>query len=50
MSTELELKVDEALQNDVGRGIVRIDEHSMKKMSITSGDIVEITGKKLLRV
>ena len=46
MSTELELKVDEALQNDVGRGIVRIDEHSMKKMSITSGDIVEITGKK----
>jgi transitional endoplasmic reticulum ATPase len=43
---ELELKVAEALQNDVGRGIVRIDEYSMRNLGITSGDIVEIEGKK----
>ena len=43
---ELRLKVAEALQNDVGRGIVRIDEYSMKTLGITSGDIIEIRGKK----
>jgi transitional endoplasmic reticulum ATPase len=43
---ELELKVAEALQNDVGRGIVRIDEYSMRNLNITSGDIIEIEGKK----
>ncbi|HEX55485.1 MAG: AAA family ATPase [Candidatus Altiarchaeales archaeon] len=42
----LQLKVAEALQNDVGRGIVRIDEYSMRTLGITSGDIVEIRGKK----
>ncbi|OYT42286.1 MAG: AAA family ATPase [Candidatus Altiarchaeales archaeon ex4484_43] len=42
----LELKVAEALQNDVGRGIVRIDEYSMRNLDVTSGDIVEIEGKK----
>jgi len=43
---EIELKVREALQNDVGRGIVRIDDISMKILGITSGDIIEIKGKK----
>ncbi len=43
---ELELKVAEALQNDVGRGIVRIDEYSMRVLEITSGDIIEIEGEK----
>jgi len=43
---ELELKVAEALHNDVGRGIVRIDENSMRKLGIVSGDIIGITGKK----
>ncbi len=43
---ELELKVAEALQNDVGRGIVRIDEYSMRNLNIISGDIIEIEGKK----
>lgn len=42
----IELKVAEALHNDVGRGIVRIDTRSMEKLGITSGDIVEIEGKK----
>ncbi len=43
----VELKVAEALQNDVGRGIVRIDHEAMEKLQITSGDIVEILGKKI---
>ncbi len=43
---ELELKVAEAMQNDVGRGIIRIDEYSMKRLGVTSGDIVGIIGKK----
>jgi len=42
----VELKVAEALQNDVGRGIVRVDHEAMEKLQITSGDIVEISGKK----
>ncbi|MEA1925247.1 MAG: CDC48 family AAA ATPase [Candidatus Altiarchaeota archaeon] len=42
----IELKVMEALQNDVGRGIARIDEITMKALGVTSGDILEIKGKK----
>jgi len=41
-----ELKVAEALQNDVGRGIVRIDTESSKAIGVTTGDIVEITGTR----
>ncbi len=44
--TIVELKVTEALQNDVGRGIVRLDTKARKELSVTSGDIVEIKGKK----
>jgi len=43
---EFYLKVAEALHNDVGRGIVRIDENSMGRLGIVSGDIIEIAGKK----
>ncbi len=43
---KIELKVMEALQNDVGRGIARIDEISMRMLGITSGDIIEIKGEK----
>ena len=42
----IELKVAEALQNDVGRGIVRIDSDSAKKIIVTTGDIIEIIGKR----
>ncbi len=44
--TIVELKVTEALQNDVGRGIVRLDTKARKELGVTSGDIVEIKGKK----
>ena len=43
---EIELKVAEALQNDVNRGIVRVDVESAEKIGVTTGDIVEITGRR----
>jgi len=43
---EIELKVAEAMQNDVNRGIVRIDSASAKTIGVTTGDIVEITGAR----
>jgi len=42
----VELRVAEALQKDVGRGIARIDPDDMAKMGIKSGDIIRIMGKK----
>ncbi len=46
MADGTELKVAEALQNDVGRGIVRVDSRARKTLDATTGDIVEIKGKK----
>ncbi|MEX2702311.1 MAG: CDC48 family AAA ATPase [Candidatus Baldrarchaeota archaeon] len=46
MVLEIQLRVAEALQNDVGRGIVRIDPDVMDQLGLSSGDIVEIEGKK----
>ena len=44
MVKELRLKVAEAVQDDVNKGIVRIDSGFMKELSISPGDIVEIEG------
>ncbi|MFH0986955.1 MAG: CDC48 family AAA ATPase [Candidatus Micrarchaeota archaeon] len=46
MSETIELRVSEGMQEDVGRGIIRLDTNARKKLGVTSGDIVEITGKK----
>ncbi|MGC9133028.1 MAG: CDC48 family AAA ATPase [Nanopusillaceae archaeon] len=43
---EIKLKVAEAMQNDLYRGIVRIDAEAMKELGIKIGDVVEIEGKK----
>jgi len=43
---EVKLKVAEAYQQDVGRGIVRIDRDIMKEIGVREGDIVEIEGNK----
>jgi len=40
------LRVLEARQRDVGRGIARIDRASMKALGIIEGDFIEIVGKK----
>jgi len=46
MANELRLKVAEAVQDDVNKGIVRIDSGFMKELGINSGDIVEIEGSR----
>ncbi len=43
---QIELKVAEAMQNDVGRGIVRLDSKTREILGISTGDIVEIKGKR----
>ncbi|MDP7115838.1 MAG: CDC48 family AAA ATPase [Candidatus Woesearchaeota archaeon] len=42
---EIKLKVAEAIQDDVNKGIVRIDSTFMKNIGIKPGDIVEIQGE-----
>ncbi|MBX5326277.1 MAG: CDC48 family AAA ATPase [Candidatus Bathyarchaeia archaeon] len=46
MSNEAQLKVGDAKQRDVGRGIARIDQKTMQKLGISAGDVVEIIGKR----
>ncbi|BDZ72081.1 CDC48 family AAA ATPase [Methanobacterium petrolearium] len=43
---ETELRVAEALQQDVGKGMVRIDPELMARIGASPGDIVEIIGKR----
>jgi transitional endoplasmic reticulum ATPase len=47
-SGEIELRVAEALQQDVGKGMVRIDHELMNKIGAAPGDIVEIIGKRTI--
>ncbi len=42
----LRLKVAEANQGDVGRGLVRVDYSIMKEYNLETGDIVEITSER----
>jgi transitional endoplasmic reticulum ATPase len=44
--SELQLRVGDARQRDVGRGIARIDQRAMQKLGISAGDVVEIVGKR----
>ena len=46
MSSEINLKVMEAVQDDVNKGIVKIDSNFMKQININPGDIVEIKGER----
>ena len=41
------LKVAEAIQDDVNKGIVRIDSNFMHELGICPGDIVEIKGERI---
>ncbi|GAG09700.1 unnamed protein product, partial [marine sediment metagenome] len=43
---ELKLKVAEAIQDDVNKGIVRVDSNFMKEIGVRPGDIVEIEGER----
>jgi len=42
----VQLRVGDARQRDVGRGIARIDQKAMQKLGISAGDVVEIVGKR----
>jgi len=42
----IKLKVAEAFRNDVGRGIVRVDNMVMEELGQMSGQVVEIIGKR----
>ncbi|MDW7978820.1 MAG: hypothetical protein RMH74_08470 [Candidatus Caldarchaeum sp.] len=44
---ELRLRVAEAKQRDVGYGIARIDRNVGAEAGLSTGDIIEIRGKKL---
>jgi transitional endoplasmic reticulum ATPase len=44
---DIQLRVADARQRDVGHGKVRIDNETMQKLAITAGDFVEIHGKKM---
>ncbi len=46
MAREIKLKVAEAIQDDVNKGIVRIDTSIMQEIGIRPGDIVEIKGER----
>jgi len=43
---EVQLRVADARQRDVGRGIARISPRVMRKLGITAGDVIEIIGRK----
>jgi len=43
---EIILKVQEAVQDDVDKGVVRIENDFLKKLGIEQGDFVEIQGDK----
>jgi transitional endoplasmic reticulum ATPase len=44
--SEVQLRVGDARQRDVGRGIARIDQRTMQKLSISAGDVIEIVNKR----
>ncbi|MFX1449217.1 MAG: CDC48 family AAA ATPase [Promethearchaeota archaeon] len=44
---DVQVRVAEAKQRDVGRSIVRLDSETMKKLNIQTGDILSIKGKRV---
>jgi len=46
MPTDLDLRVTEALAEDVGKGLARLDPEDMKALNAVLGDLVEIRGEK----
>jgi len=44
--SEIQLRVGDARQRDVGRGIARIDQQTMQKLGISAGDVIEIINKR----
>jgi transitional endoplasmic reticulum ATPase len=40
------LRVQKAKKRDIGRNIIRIDQKTMEKLNIQTGDVIEVIGKK----
>jgi len=47
---EFRLEVDEAIQEDIDKGIARISSSVMDELEIVSGDLIEIKGKNIFVV
>lgn len=47
MARDVQLRVIEAKQRDIGRGKARIDNQTMADLGITAGDVIEIIGKRM---
>ncbi|MFH1396727.1 MAG: CDC48 family AAA ATPase [archaeon] len=45
-SSEIKLKVMEAVQDDVNRGIIKIDSNFLKQINVNPGDVVEVIGAR----
>ncbi len=46
MVKDIKLKVAESIQDDVNKGIVRVDTGFMREIGVRPGDIVELEGKR----
>ncbi len=46
MAKEVQLRVADAKQRDVGHDKIRVDNESMEKLAITAGDFIEVHGKR----
>ncbi|MFH1770550.1 MAG: CDC48 family AAA ATPase [archaeon] len=46
IANEIKLKVAEAIQDDVNKGIVRIDSSFLREMGLRPGNIIEIKGER----
>jgi transitional endoplasmic reticulum ATPase len=44
---EVKLKVMEAVQDDVNKGIVKVDSSFMRQIGVNPGDIVQIKGERI---
>ena len=47
---EIELKVAEAIQEDINKGIARLSSRIMAELGIVSGDLIEVASKNSLIV
>jgi transitional endoplasmic reticulum ATPase len=43
---EVQVRVGDAKQRDVARGIARIDQKTMENLQVSAGDVIEIVGKR----
>ena len=46
ISKDIALRVQEAKKRDIGRNIARIDQETMEKLDIKTGDVISLVGKK----